>query len=261
MFTKWNKAFDKLRHQHDTWYIFKDFLDMTIDNFTLPGMPPLFTHKDKYTKEEYAIFGELFAAYVQTMDEVLQSKPYYDFLGAWWESDVNMTNKFRAQFFTPQDVASLMADLVLDDELWGDEPRVMYDCCAGSARFGLAYHHKRPMDMFFFQDLDDYAVKMSVLNMLMHGMSGVVAHMNSLTREVFWCCRVNPYPGLYGPLPYVVPYGVDLIGALQFLPKVSVDMTGVHNHMTSDVDVLDVKDEAEKIDLKTTRGGLDAWMK
>jgi hypothetical protein len=28
MFTKWNKAFDKLRHQHDTWYIFKDFLEI-----------------------------------------------------------------------------------------------------------------------------------------------------------------------------------------------------------------------------------------
>ena len=202
MFTKWNKAFDKLRHKHDTWYIFRDFLDLTIDNFTVPGMTPLFQNKDKYTEEEYNWFGEMFIAYVETMDEQLQKKPYFDFLGEWWESDVNMTNKFKAQFFTPQDVASLMVDLTVDESL-GEESRVMYDCCCGSARFGLAWHDRRPMDYFFFQDLDDYACKMTVLNMLLHGMRGVVAHMNTLTREVFWCCRVSPYN--VSPMPYVIP--------------------------------------------------------
>ena len=42
-------------------------------------------------------------------------------------------------------------------------------------------------------DLDDYAVKMTLLNMVMHGMRGVVAHMNTLTQEVFNCWQVTPY--------------------------------------------------------------------
>ena len=259
MFTEWNKAFDKLRHQHDTWYIFKDFLDMTIDNFTIPGQEPLFSRPEKYTEYEYKCFDELFKSYIFTMKDVLNEKKYFDFLGAWWEGDVNMTNKFKAQFFTPQDVASLMVDLTLADDNLGDEPRVMYDCCCGSARFGLAWHDRRPQDYYFFQDLDDYAVKMTVLNMLLHGMRGVVAHMNTLTREVFEVFQVSPYN--FGVMPYVVPYGTHLDGALSFLPKErGVNGGMITQHLTPDVDIDDVKDEAEKIDTHNITGGLDAWM-
>ena len=34
MFKEWNKVFTKLRYRHETWYIFRDFLDLTIDNYT-----------------------------------------------------------------------------------------------------------------------------------------------------------------------------------------------------------------------------------
>jgi hypothetical protein len=172
-----------------------------------------------------------------------------------------MTNKFKAQFFTPMNVCELMTEITVLSDASDDNIKVMTDSCCGSGRFGIVYHDKRPYDWFFLADLDEYAVKMTIVNMLMHGMRGVVAWQNTLTQEVFGVWVVSPDVFSYGGLPYVVPYGTDLEGALQFLPKVSVDMTGVHNHMTSDVDVLDVKDEAEKIDLETTRGGLDKWMK
>lgn len=247
MFTEWNKTFDKLRHRHDTWYIFRDFLDMTIDNFTIPGMTPLFQNKDKYTEQEYEWFGELFTAYIHAMDEALESRPYYDFLGSWWESDQNMTNKFKAQFFTPLDVTDLMVQVTLTDDM-DDSPRVMYDCCCGSGRFGLSWHHYRPGDYYAFQDLDDYAVKMSVVNMLLHGMRGVVAHMNTLTRECYWCCQVSPY-GTYNGLPYVVPYDNDWRGACSFLPgdasRVDAPTPPVDNDSENEV-----KQE----------GGLDAWL-
>lgn len=216
-FTEWNKAFDKLRYKHETWMIFQDFLDMTVDQFTIPGMKPLFHHKDRYTKKEYEYFGELFNAYIQGMYVELEKRPYCDFLGEWWESDVNMTNKFRAQFFTPMSICELMVDLTIqnDSEL-SEDPVVMHDSCCGTSRFGLVYHDRRPQDFFMFGDLDDYAVKMSLLNMIFHGMRGVVAHMNTLTLEVFQCWQVTPY--LAG-LPYIVPYGTDLQGAKACLPR------------------------------------------
>lgn len=243
MFKEWNRAFDRLRHQHDTWYIFRDFLDMTIDNFTIPGCDPLFKNKDRYTEEEYEWFGDLWTAYVEAMNEALETRPYYDFLGSWWESDVNMTNKFKAQFFTPLDVTDLMVQLTLTDDL-SDEPRVMYDCCCGSGRFGLSWNHARPQDYYAFQDLDDYAVKMTIVNMLMHGMRGVVAHMNTLTRECFWCCRVSPYGDVYG-LPYVVPYGRNWRDACRFLPKQEYKVEAPKPSVTHEV---------------TGGGGLDAWL-
>ena len=265
-FTEWNKAFDKLRHKHDTWYIFRDFLDMTIDNFTIPDQQPLFENKDKYTEEEYGYFGELFTAYVHHMDKALETKLYYDFLGTWWENDVNMTNKFKAQFFTPVDVCDIMVALTVGDDTEG-EPKTMYDCCCGSGRFGLAYHHYRPKDYFFFNDLDQYAVKMTILNMLFHGMQGVVAYMNTLTEEVFECWRVTPFWGLYGRMPYVVPYGSDLWGALSFLPREHVNggvgTMNSDNVTTVDSDnTLQVEEVTETVKPKgkVNKGVLDDWL-
>ena len=248
-FKEWNNAFRKLKYRHDTWYIFRDFLDMTIDNFTIPDQTPLFEHGEKYTEEEYSYFGELFSAYIKGMQTELEKRPYCDFLGEWWEADQDMTNKFNAQFFTPLGVCDVMCQLTLDESM-GSESRVMYDCCCGSGRFGLAHHYYRPQDYFFFNDLDQYAVKMTVLNMLVHGMRGVVAHMNTLTEEVFWCCQVTPFLYEYGGMPYVVPYGTDIGGALSMLPQGSsvVEAPSVN---TIDNDKQD--------DNNKNKGVLDEW--
>jgi hypothetical protein len=43
--------------------------------------------------------------------------------------------------------------------------------------------------------------------------------MNTLTEEVFWCCQVTPFLYEYGGMPYVVPFGSDIRGALSMLPR------------------------------------------
>ena len=246
MFTEWNKAFDKLRHRHDTWYVFRDFLDIVIDGFTIPDCEPMFKNREKYKEEEMGYFNDLFQAYLRGMQKALKTRDYFDFLGEWWESDVNMTNKFKAQFFTPIDVCMLMEELTINDDMT-EEPQTMYDCCCGSGRFGLVHHHLRPQDFFFFNDLDEYAVKMTIVNMIMHGMRGVVAHMNTLTEEVIMCWQVTPYWN--GGLGYVVPYGTDLRGAKCMLPRGKMieapTPKPVFNTMDSD---------------KKRVGGLDAWL-
>lgn len=245
---QWDKAFDKLRHKHETWYIFRDWLDLTIDNFTIPDQTPMFENKDKYTKEEYELFGEMFIAYTGIMRDALQTRPYYDFLGEWWESDQNMTNKFRAQFFTPMNVVELMTSITLADGELPDTPLVMNDCCCGSGRFGLAYHNQRPQDYFVFQDLDSYAVKMTLLNMLVHGLRGVVAYGNTLTEEVYGCWRVTPYLFEWGGMPYLVPFGDDFVGACSFLPSGCM----------VEAPVLDDIVSATGSDKRS--GSLDAWL-
>jgi type I restriction enzyme M protein len=247
-FTEWNKAFDKLRHKHETWYIFRDWLDLTIDGFTLPNNTPLFENEGMYTEKEYGYFGELLQAFLNSMSKELETKPHYDFLGEWWESDQNMTNKFRAQFFTPMNVVELMTTMAIESGHYSDSPMVMHDCCCGSGRFGLAYHTKRPQDYFMFQDLDQYAVKMTIVNMLVHGMRGVVAHANTLTNEVFNCWRVSPFLD-FGGLPYVVPYGKNLGDACSFLPKDTIDAPSVNT-----ID----RDKQEHTN--KNKGTLDAWL-
>ncbi len=70
--------------------------------------------------------------------------------------------------------------------------------------------------------------------------------MNTLTEEVFWCCRVTPYLFEYGGLPYVVPYGTDLEGALSFLPRGAEKVSCPTN--------------IEENKNKQMIGGLDAWL-
>ena len=256
-FKEWNKVFNKLRHKHDTWQIFSDWLDLTIDGFTIPGMKPLFQHPDKYSEQEYIYFSDMFRAYIQSMDKVLVDRPYFDFLGEWWESDQNMTNKFKAQFFTPMHVVDLMCQVTLSDDM-SERPKVMSDCCCGSGRFGLAWHHYRPMDWFFLADLDDYAVKMTLINMCLHGMRGVVAHMNTLTYEVFGVWQVTPFDT---GVPYIVPYGTDLMGAKTILPREVFEAPSV-NTMNSDKTetTIDSMSTVESITKSNKKGGLDAWL-
>jgi hypothetical protein len=115
----------------------------------------------------------------------------------------------------------------------------------------LAHHYYRPQDFFFFNDLDQYAVKMTVLNMLVHGMRGVVAHMNTLTEEVFWCCQVTPFLYEYGGMPYVVPFGSDIKGALSMLP---------HDSSVVEAPTVNTIDSDKQEHTNKNKGVLDDWL-
>jgi len=255
-FKKWNKIIKKLTYKHNTFQIFKDYLDIIIDNFTIPDQTPLFQHHERYTEQEHRYFAELYKEHVNIMQTMLEEKEYYDFPGEWWESDQNLTNKDTEQYFTPPDIADLMCELLEVDSLSSD-CCTMHDCCCGSGRFALAYHKYRPNDWFFLVDIDEIAVKMTLVNMLFHGMRGVVCHGNALTREVFSCWVVTPSLLEYCGVPYVVPYGKDIGCALSFLPRevVPVNTTDSDNP----ADKTKKSDRKEQTD-KTVRG-LDAWLK
>lgn len=75
--------------------------------------------------------------------------------------------------------------------------------------------------------------------------------MNTLTEEVFMCWQVTPY--MNGGLPYIVPYGTDIRGALSFLPRGRIIEAPTVNTTGSD------KCEDKKPPVKTS-GGLDSWL-
>src|SRR5690606_18678915 len=64
----------------------------------------------------------------------------------------------------------------------------------GSARTLIAFDRRHPQNRFknFYvaQDLDSRCIKMSVLNMYMHGMKGLVMHMDTLRMEIFGGYRI-----------------------------------------------------------------------
>jgi type I restriction enzyme M protein len=89
------------------------------------------------------------------------------------------------QFFTPPQVCDLMARIVDAGPATG----WVADPAAGSGRNLLAHcrlHASNRLQCWYVaQDLDRMCVRMSVINLLMHGMSGYSIHCNTLSMEVF----------------------------------------------------------------------------
>lgn len=248
-FKGWNKHFDKLCYKHETYQIFSDFLNLTVDNFTLPNTTPLFNHTNRYDEEEIREFDHLFCEWIKETQRQLEHQEWYDFLGSWWESDKDMTDKFKAQFFTPPNVTDLMSRMINMDTDY-DTVELMTDPCCGSGRFALAHHAVRSKDWFYLADLDSYACRMTLLNMVIHGLCGVVAHMNTLTNEVFDVWLV--YPELMYPFPVIKRYYYDLDGALDRLPRAEKKKLEYKPETT----------EEESISKKTiTSNNLDKWLK
>ena len=94
------------------------------------------------------------------------------------------------QFFTPPGVCDLMARIATKGPAtgWVDDP------AAGSGRGLLAYVRRDPGNRlrcrYVAQDLDRMCVKMSAINLAMHGMSGYSIHSNTLSMEVYGGWRV-----------------------------------------------------------------------
>jgi type I restriction enzyme M protein len=89
------------------------------------------------------------------------------------------------QFFTPPQACDLMARIVVAGPAtgWVAGP------AAGSGR-NLLVHCRlhasnRLQCRYVAQDLDRMCVRMSVINLLLHGMSGYSIHCNTLSMEVF----------------------------------------------------------------------------
>lgn len=233
-FKTWNKHIQKLTYNHNTFTVFQDYLNIIIDNYTIPDQKPLFTQTDRYTMDEHGVFTQLYHDQLVSMQEELETRDYCDFLGEWWESDQNLTNKNTEQYFTPPDICTMMCELLTLDTL-DTRPRTMHDCCCGSGRFAMAYHHYRPQDWFFLVDIDEVAVKMTLINMLLHGMRGVVVHGNALTLKCYNVWVVSPSLFEYAGLPYIVPHEGDVGTALEYLPRESITPRAENDNGTNHV--------------------------
>ena len=145
---------------------------------------------------------------------ILEEQPYSDRLGLFYEELVtsHVKSKNLGQFYTPDDVTTLMTNLCLTDYNDG----FVNDCACGSARMLLSAHVQSKGNLICIgQDLDEISCKMAVLNFYSHGVRGSILHQNTLTGEFYRAWRVNNY--LYHGLP--IPH-IELVNqrdAYQFI--------------------------------------------
>lgn len=140
---------------------------------------------------ELALFEGLARAMGRNADMVVDGEPiragdipWYDFLGDFYMEicQGGYRSKAMGQFFTPEHICDLMARITTtndDGKLTGAKLRISDPTC-GSGRMAMATNSLAPGNYYSLQDLDIICCKMTVLNMLTHGIMGEVVHCDAL---------------------------------------------------------------------------------
>lgn len=144
----------------------------------------------RYTKEEAALFPKMFAELVLA----LEAEPG-DVLGEVF-GQLELGNAARGQFFTPYEIAKLMAETTVDrgyiDEAIAERGYLSVSepaCGAGAMLIAFVEKVKElgynPAQMLHFTavDVDARAVHMAYLQLGLLGVPGVVVEGNTLTLE------------------------------------------------------------------------------
>lgn len=169
---------------------FGDLLDYSLWVFGVPikGWP----YKPEVSKEFYKAFVSL----VMDYKHGINTKGWCDPLGDTFMSLISGVAKYRGQFFTPEGICRLMADITIDDKA-KEAPKhpcgvygfrtIMNDPTCGSGRGLLAikakYASMKEEDQPYFigEDIDALCCKMTALNLCVHGCYGEVICHNTLS--------------------------------------------------------------------------------
>lgn len=198
------KVLQKISSRHQFANVFDDFMQMAICAFAMGRMEDVYLKiAEKYTAEELPIFGQALAEMINEYEEGMGNEGgWIDVLGkVFEETNSSFAASNSGQFFTPEQVCSLMAQLTGGtDEC--NEGIVVNDCCCGGGRNLIAHsrlHPKNRYNAFYIgQDLDERCVKMCVINYFMYGMKGIVIHMDTLRMKIFGGYRIYQADTLMG---------------------------------------------------------------
>lgn len=189
---QFNSEFNKLNYRYDTADVFCDLIDLMIAMFKFEGDKELGDRlKAKYQKdyEQLCIcVREMFIAY----DQGLEESDWYDGLGEYYEVITSSYKSSRlGQFFTPKPICDLMASInftdtqvdTIDEKVVG---KVVGDPACGSGRMLLAFNNLAPGNFHYATDIDSICVKMTAINMCIHGICGQVVCADALWYRDSW---------------------------------------------------------------------------
>lgn len=199
----------------DVMDVFKDLLDYMTIYMSINGS------KEKWHKEE-SYNQQLFHLMLSVIREYSDGTSVEKWTDPWGQCYEELVSKSKAssygQFFTPVGLCNLMADITVDTERLKTREKtdlgafgmrtIISDPACGSGRNLLAASSKfigapkKDLPYFAGEDLDEYCVKMTALNLMAHGLPGEVICHNTLTEPD--TCKfgyiVNeglfPFPGI-----------------------------------------------------------------
>lgn len=196
---------ERLGHSHGRWEVFSAFIQILAVSISNQVDPVHFDEREKlyfevigkYSKDELEIFSKMFANL--TMAATLSLDSPCDLLGPMFH-EMGLHNEWNGQFFTPQYVCDMMAEMTFGDADSAMEKGYITVCepaCgSGAMLMGLAkVLQKRGLSISNMVataiDIDMRCVCMTYIQLSLYGIPAVVAHGNSLTNEQ-WSCWYTP---------------------------------------------------------------------
>lgn len=201
-----NALLELSRHQQLA-DVFSDYLDYSLlmmrwwnikaAHFTL------LEHKYPEQKQQ-----QLFAEAYYAMGEVAEQdgSGFKDPFGDFYME--HLSNGRQGQFFTPESLCDMIAQMQIGDNLPDDA--TIADPCCGSGRLLLSAAKINRKARFYAFDIDPVCCKMTAINFLLNTMCGEVHWANTITQE-YWRCwetkKVMNGNGFY--LPYYLETSSD----------------------------------------------------
>lgn len=190
----WVKIFEgSALYKHDYSRLFEDWLEIMLCCFANRKQEARYLEIIKrYSREELDMLGALMREYLRLVCEKTDNGGWYDALGMIYEwLSSNWKRSGLGQFFTPEGVCEFMAQ-----SLQPGLHESLMEPCAGSGRMVLAARRSKkvleqerargedglllPAGLTVAVDVDPVCVKMTAVNLFLHGIKAEVVCANTL---------------------------------------------------------------------------------
>jgi type I restriction-modification system DNA methylase subunit len=94
-----------------------------------------------------------------------------------------ISNGHNGQYFTPTPICDMISAMTIGDN--SQPGQTVCDCACGSGRMLLAAAKINRHMRFYGADLDIACCKMALVNMMLHSLTGEIAHMNTLSNDFY----------------------------------------------------------------------------
>lgn len=192
------KLFESIANRYSTWQVFTDFLELGAIAFSNAVDLAQRDEREKaylrtigkYAPDEQKLFPQILGALTLALEDEKT-----DVLGQVF-MELNLGNKWAGQFFTPQDIADMMALMAIDKAFAGAEIRkkgyitlsepavgggaMVIGACKALLAAGINYQKHLHVTAV---DVDEKAVHMAYLQLSLLHVPAVIVHGNTLSLQ------------------------------------------------------------------------------
>ena len=131
----WQNTLERLYHRHNPSQVYRDAVRMIACALSLQTREVQYLECSKrYKKEELEVFPRAMAELIGAMER----EPYTDLLGdPFLELESQSTKQGRGEFYTPQNICDMMAEMTVQGSLEDGKILTLNDPACGSGRMVL----------------------------------------------------------------------------------------------------------------------------